>query len=45
MKTGVGFLGQEMVMCVCHTGCITGCGHIKKRRQPERQFTGCRRKK
>lgn len=45
MKTGVSFLDLGMVMCVCHTGCITGCGHIKKRRQPERQFTGCRRKK
>lgn len=31
MNTGVGFLDMGMVMCVCHTGCITGCGHIKKK--------------
>lgn len=31
MNTGVSFLDLGMVMCVCHTGCITGCGHIKKK--------------
>lgn len=45
MKTGVSFLYLGMVMCACNKGCITGCEHIKKRRQPERRFTGCRRKK